>query len=114
MKTIVVVFLEFINVLAMVFRLVVKTGVAICRIAVNLSLGASSGGKRQRIQHVSAHGHKVNKELVVAFTILSIIWSCERYNRYRTDLRDTWPSLFTPSARSQKSRAETFHYAPRG
>ena len=61
MKTIVVIFLEFINLLAMVFRLVVKTGGAICRIVANLSLRASSGGKMRRIQHGAAHDRKVNK-----------------------------------------------------
>ena len=51
----------------MVFRLVVKTGVAICRIAVNLSLRASSGRKRQGIQHGAAHDRKVNKDSSCCF-----------------------------------------------
>ena len=67
MKTIVVVFLTFLNLLAMVFRLVVKTGVAIYRIAANLSLRASSGGKRQQIQHGNDHDHKVNKDSSCCF-----------------------------------------------
>ena len=54
--------LEFISLLAIVDRLVAKTSVAICRIAVNLSIRASSGGKRHRIQHGAARDRKVNKD----------------------------------------------------
>ena len=62
--------------------------------------------EKASIQHGAAHDRKVNKDSSCGcFRIRSIIWSCAKYNKNRTNLGATWPSLFTPSARSQKSRA---------
>ena len=117
MKTIVVVFLEFINLLAMFFRLVVKTGVAIFRIAANLSLRASSGGKRQQIQHGDDHDCKVNKDSSCCFFEYDQSFGHDRgiINTEQTAgslvLRYSTPRRVVKSLGLSPS---TFHYAPRG
>ena len=101
--------------------------VAICRIALNLTIRASSGGKMRRIQHGAARDRKVNKGSCHCFFEYDQSFGHAR-GIIKTEqtlgslgLRHS-PPRRSPPRRSPPRRVvkslglapSTFHYVPRG